>query len=90
MDTTLTGHEERLFEVWCFSPTVHSDDRDELILAWKIGLELHRPGSRVLKAMRQVAGVDPAIVDEVESFVASDPQLGWDESGERRKVVFLG
>jgi len=89
LDASLSDHEERMFEVWRFSPTVHSNDRTELVLAFKIGRELLVPGSRVLKALRQVPGVDPAIVERVEAFVQDDPKLGYDESGEMRRIVLL-
>jgi hypothetical protein len=100
MDLELSGHDKRIYEVWLRSPSVFSCDPSETILAFKIGMEIGFPASRVLKALRAQPGLDEALMRAVDDFVAQDPSLGFTregdgegkgkEKGKERRVRFLG
>ena len=86
MDCELTDAERRNYRAWLHSPSVFSSDPTETILAFKIATATGCVASRVLKALRGQPGVDPEIVDRVETFVARDATLAFthDAEGVRR------
>jgi hypothetical protein len=90
LDATLDAHERSLYAGWIHSPSVASSDPIETILAFKIGRLLDFPGSRVLKALRGQAGLDPEMVHRVEAFVAEEPNLDFEGHGEGRRIRLIG
>jgi hypothetical protein len=86
MDASLEPHEKSLYAGWIHSPTVASRDPVETVLAFKIGRLLNFPGSRVLKAFREVPGLDPELLRKVEAFVAEEANLEFVKDGESRRI----
>ncbi|MBT4519934.1 MAG: hypothetical protein HOC23_07995 [Halieaceae bacterium] len=73
--TSLTADQQIRFDAWVHSPSVFSSDTDELIIAFKLGRIFPYPASRILKALRGVEGLDPAMVGDIESYVMAEPAL---------------
>lgn len=88
MDNSLTPDEERRFSAWRYSPSVSSNSRDELIVAFKLGKLLRMPSSKVLKALRGWEGLPPELVEAVAQYVANDPSLELTGEAPHRLVVF--
>lgn len=89
MDAFLDETEKRGYVAWVHSPSVHSSDPVETILAYKMSKLLDLPGSRVLKALRRRPGVDPEIVRRVEDFVRNDSTLAFADEGETRRLHLI-
>ena len=89
MDNSLTPDEDRRFNAWCYSPTVSSDSRDELIVAYKLGRLLRLPPSKVLKALRGHEGLAPELVASIEGYVRDEPSLELTGEPPERLVVFV-
>lgn len=87
MDNSLTFDERRRFDAWLYSPTVFSSNTDELIIAFKLGRLLQYPASRVLKALRGLAGLDQEMVQQVENFVLNEQTLNFTSEPPTRLVV---
>lgn len=87
MDNLLTTNEEKRFDAWVHSPTVFSSNRDELIIAYKLGKLMQFPASRVLKALRGREGLDPKMLKQVEDFVAGEQSLAFTGDPPARLVV---
>jgi hypothetical protein len=90
MDNSLTPDERRRFHAWVYSPSVSSSNRDELIIAFKLSKILSYPGSRVLKALRGIPGLDAAMVRTVEDFVMNDASLAFTGEPPARMVRLTG
>ncbi len=88
MDNSLTPDEERRFNAWRYSPSVSSDSRDELIVAFKLGKLLPFPASKALKALRGLAGLNPELVMMVEDYVRNEPSLAFRGEPPHRLAVF--
>ena len=86
MDCSLSIEDRRRYEAWLHSPSVFGPEPEELILAYKIARRLHAVPSKVLKALRGIDGVDSALVQRVEQFVADDPDLGFVGLSPKRRV----
>ena len=89
MDNLLTSDEKCRFDAWLHSPTVFSSNKDELIIAFKLGGLLHYPASRVLKALRGVDGPDREMVQQVEDFVQNEQSLTFSGKPPARLVVLM-
>ena len=87
MDCSLTENEVPLYRVWLHSPSVFGSET-ETILAFKIAREMGAIPSRVLKALRAQAGVDPDLLKQVETFVQGDANLMFVD-GENRRTIAL-
>jgi hypothetical protein len=87
MDNLLTSDERRRFDAWLYSPSVSSSNTDELIIAFKLGRQLHYPASRVLKALRGLDGLDREMVQQVEDFVLNEQSLSFTCEPPARLVV---
>lgn len=88
MNNLLPPDEQRRFKAWTFSPSVYSTNSDELIIAYKLGKLLHYPSSKVLKALRGLEGLSPAMVQQVEEYVMADPSLVFSGEAPTRLVAF--
>ena len=86
MNLSMTAEEERRFDAWVHSPTVHSKDRDELIIAFKISKQLNLVPSKVLKALRGREGPDEKTIAMVEELVAASSALEFFQSAPDRLV----
>ena len=86
MDCCLSENERSLYRVWLHSPSVFGNPT-ETILAFKIAREIQGIPSRVLKALRGQAGVDPELVAQVEAFVAADRSLVFVEDEGLRRIA---
>jgi len=90
MDLELKGHDKRIYEVWLRSPSVFSSDPNETLLAFKIGLAIGLPASRVLKVLRAQPGLDAALEGRVVDFVEQEPNLDFTQREGVRRIRFLG
>ena len=88
MDSLLTSDEKRRFDAWLHSPTVFSSNKNELIIAFKLGSLLRYPASRVLKALRGLDGLDREMVQKVEDFVLNEQSLTFSCESPARLAVF--
>lgn len=86
MDCSLDENERALYRVWLHSPSVFGTEV-ETILAFKIAREIQGIPSRVLKALRGEAGVDPGLLAQVEAFVAADDTLVLIQDAGRRRIA---
>ncbi len=88
MDCTLSENEKPLYRAWLHSPSVFGS-ATETILAFKIARDLGAIPSRVLKALRAQAGVDTALLAQVEEFVERDPSLAFVQDGSARTISIV-
>lgn len=87
MDCSLSSSVKRQYEAWMHSPSVFSSIPSETILAFKISRELHLPPSKVLKALRGVTDLDPALLQAVERYVKENPTLDFQGNSPTRLIV---
>ena len=89
VDCFLTEDERSQYWVWMHSPSVFGTET-ETVLAFKIARAIHGVPSRVLKALRGQPGVDPELLQRVETFVAGDDSLVFVEDGRQRRIALAG
>jgi hypothetical protein len=86
VDCSLNEIDRPLYRVWLHSPSVFGGET-ETILAYKIAKEIHAIPSRVLKALRGLPEVDPALQRRVDDFVENDDSLTYAEGDTARRIA---
>lgn len=89
MNIEMTDEEKRRYDAWVHSPTVHSKDPHEMIIAFKISRRLNLVPSKVLKALRGRDGVDAETQRQVELFVENDDSLTYMQLAPDRLVSLV-
>lgn len=86
MDSELTQQQKRRFDAWLHSPSVFGPDPVELILAFKIAHHFNAVPSKALKVLRGIPGQDPALVEQLEAYVAGESSLLFSGEPPQRRI----